>query len=147
MANTYSLAIGTTNNTSATPAAEFRAGASNRAVIMEAGLFLGLTATASVYEFGRPAAIGVTPSNLVLGSQEDSADTNATAGIATAWTTAPTIPAHFFRIYSLSATIGAGVIYTWNEGQELVVPAGGSIVWWNAATNSSQIYIYVKWRE
>ncbi|HYB92385.1 MAG TPA: hypothetical protein VEC38_15215 [Candidatus Binataceae bacterium] len=146
MANTYSLSTPSTVTTSSAPAAEFRAGSSNRAVILEVGIFLG-AATASTYGVGRPAAIGVTPTSPVLGLAEDPADAAATAETAVAWGTAPTAPAHFFRHIALPATVGAGVIWTWSEGQELIVPAAGSIVLWNVATNSASVYWYIKWRE
>jgi hypothetical protein len=146
MSGTFSLDTKTTVTTTGAAAAELRAGSTSRAYVFEMGIFLG-AATASVYRIGRPAANGVTPTSPVIGLPEDPADAAPTAASAVAWGTAPTAPTNFFRSISLPATIGAGVIWTWAEGQELVIPAAGTIVLWNAQANSAVTYWYVKWRE
>lgn len=128
----YSLGVRTSSGTTGTAAWEIRAAATDRLFIVEIGVFLA-AATASTYGLGRPAAIGVTPTSPVTVLAEDSANPTGTGTSALAWGTGPTVPTNFLRRISFPATIGSGVIWTFPKG--LVVPASGSIVLWNAATN------------
>ena len=131
-----SLAVRTTGAADATPAWGIRTGATpGRVKIVELGFFLA-TATASIIGLGRPAAIGVTPTDPVDFLQEDPNDVLASGVIqsALAWATPPTIPAAFPRRIALPATIGTGVIWTFSPG--LVIPVSSSIVLWNLSTNS-----------
>jgi len=94
-------------------------------------------ATASTYGLGRPAAIGVGPTSPVtLLSMYTTGDASGEiqSKTAIAWTTtAPTIPAQFFKRIGFPATIGASILWTFDEG--LYIPAAGTIVLWNLATN------------
>ena len=131
-----SLAVRTTGAADATPAWEIRTGATpGRVKVVELGLFLA-AATASIIGLGRPAAIGVTPTDPVDFLQEDPDDVLASGVIqsALAWATPPTAPTAFLRRIALPATIGTGVIFSFPEG--LVIPVSSSIVLWNLGTNS-----------
>src|SRR3954468_188173 len=105
----YSLANRTSNVTSANACLEIRTAASDRAYIVEIGIFMA-AATASTFGLGRPAAIGVTPTTPVTVLAEDSGSPAGSVQTALAWGTGPTVPANFFRRVSLPATIGTGVI-------------------------------------
>jgi len=130
-----SLAVRTTGAADATPAWEIRTGATpGRVKVVELGLFLA-AATASIIGLGRPAAIGVTPTDPVDFLQEDPDDVLASGVIqsALAWATPPTAPTAFLRRIALPATIGTGVIFSFPNG--LVIPVSSSIVLWNLGTN------------
>ncbi len=131
-----SLGVRTTGASSDTPAWEIRTGSTpGRAKLLEIGVFLA-AATASTIGFGRPAAIGVTPTSPVDFLQEDPNDVLASGVIqsALAWGTPPTAPTNFLRRISLPGTIGTGVIWTFPKG--LVIPVSNSVVLWNLATNA-----------
>jgi hypothetical protein len=82
---------------------------------------------------GRPAAIGVNPTTPQTILQEDPADPVGTVTVCVAWTTtAPTVPANFFRRITCVAAIGAGVIWTFPRGLKIAV--SNSIVLWVIAT-------------
>ncbi len=137
----YSIAQRTTVTTIAAAAWEVRSASANKPKIMEVGLTLGTT-TASVYGFGRPAAIGVTPTTPL--TVVDEQDGNGPAGLTTcavAWGTGPTVPTNFNRRMALPGTIGAGVILTFPRGFGL--PASGSIVIWNITANSAATDLWV----
>jgi hypothetical protein len=130
----FSLGVRTSGAANASAAWEIRCSASTRARLMELGVTLA-AATASTYGLGRPAAIGLTPTAPVDFQPEDPADI-IVAGLvqsALAWATGPTVPANFHRRIGFPATIGSGILWTWQNG--LVIPAGGSIVLWNLALN------------
>jgi hypothetical protein len=60
---------------------------------------------------------------------------------AVAFGTAPTVPAQFFRKFSLAALVGAAVVYTFPRG--IVLPAGGqALVAWNITANSAVVDIH-----
>jgi len=128
----YSLANRTSSGTSGAAALEIRTTSTDRAAILEIGIFLA-AATASTYGIGRPQAIGVTPTTPVTVLAEDYAAPAGTVQTALAWGTGPTVPTYFFRRIALPATIGTGVIWTFPRG--LIIPVSSSIVLWNLATN------------
>lgn len=132
----FELGVRTTGVASGTAAWEIRTGANVRARLIELG-FTMAAATASVYGFGRPAAIGVTPTTPVDFQPQDPADP-VVAGLvqsALAWATGPTVPATFARRLGLPATVGTGIIWTWPRG--FVIPASSSVVLWNLQLNGA----------
>lgn len=139
----YSCAVRSISAASASPLWELRTTSTDRVAILEIGVFLA-AATASTIGLGRPAAIGVTPITTVTGVAEEPANPAGTGVVATAWTTAPTIPATFFRRISVPATVGTGVIWTFPRG--LFVPISSSIILWNLALNGVTD-VYVVWDE
>lgn len=131
------LGVTTTSGVTAEPCWEIRTGSTpGQFRLMELGFTL-VAATASKIGLGRPAAIGVTPTTPVDFQLRDTNDVLASGALqsALAWATKPTIPAQFFKVIGLPATIGAGVI--WEFGPEgLTIPVSSSLVLWNMATNS-----------
>lgn len=129
-----SLAVRTTQTTTAKTCWEIRTGATpGRAKIYEIGITMA-AATASMFGLGRPQAIGITPTSPVDFLAEDSDDIIASGVVqsALAWGTDPTIPTAFLRRVSLPATVGTGIIWTFPKG--LVIPVSSSITIWNLST-------------
>ena len=137
----YSLRTRSTVTTIAAACYELRSAASDRVHLMELGLFIG-AATASTYGLGRPAAIGVTPTAPVT-VQAHEADPAGTAQAAVAWGTGPTVPAQFFRVVTLPAVIGSGIIWTFGANG-IVIPISSSLVVWNITANSAVLDVYVE---
>lgn len=142
----YELGIRTTVTTIAAAAAEFRSASGNIVKLRELGITLG-AATASTYGFGRPAAIGVTPTSPITVLPTNPSETAGTATTAIAWGTGPTVPANFFKRIALPATIGAGIIWTWDAAVFIIGPgnaaaAVASIVIWNITANSAVTELY-----
>lgn len=134
----YSLANRTTNVTTNNATIELIAGATHRYRLLETGVFMAAT-TASVFSFGRPAAIGVTPTTPILMLAEEVADASPECKTALAWATPPTPPTAAMRRLNLPATIGAGVILTFPRG--IAVAVNGTLVHENVgATGVSDIY-------
>lgn len=105
--------------------------------VVEVGFFC-TAATASSVGLGRPAAIGVTPTSPVTVLAAKNGDQAGTAQTASAWGTAPTVPANFLRRIVLPANIGAGCIWQWNV-DDLTIPSGGSLVLWNFGAAAGSI--------
>lgn len=124
----------TTGVGSGAAALEIIAGATKGFWLRQIDLTLAV-ATASVYQVGRPAVKGITPTTPVLLMVEESADpTTSQAGSALAWATPPTVPTQFYQGAALPAAIGASVVFTF---ERLWVPATTSIVLWNGAANGA----------
>lgn len=137
----YSLGVRTSNVTIANACLEIRTAATDRARIMEMGIFMA-AATASTFGIGRPQAIGITPTSPVTVLSEEFADPAGTVTTALAWGTGPTVPTAFLRRVTLPATIGAGVVLTFPRG--LIIPISSSIVVWNiTGTGVSDIYVVI----
>lgn len=128
----YAIARRTTNVTSGASAHTLITAATDRAKLMEAGIFMA-AATASTYSLGRPAANGVTATSPVTLLAEDAGDPAGTTQSALAWSTSPTNPTNDLRRWAAPATIGVGVIFTFPRG--IVVPISGNFVLQNLATN------------
>ena len=142
----YELGINTTVTTTAAAAAELRAASGTPIRLRELGLTLAV-ATASTYGIGRPAAIGITPTSPKTVLPSNPSDPAGTATTAVAWGTGPTVPAEFLRRITLPATVGAGVIWTWELGRFIIGPGNAaagvaSIVVWNLATNANNMNLY-----
>ena len=128
----YAIARRTTNTTSGAAAHTIYTGSTDRAAVLEVGVFMG-AATASTYGLGRPAAAGVTPTSPVLLLAEDPANPAATVNSALAWATSPTNPTDALRRWASPATIGTGVIWTFPRG--LMIAVSSNFVLQNLATN------------
>lgn len=140
---TFSIGVRTSNTTTGNACFELRTGSGERISIDEIGIFMA-AATASTFGFGRPAAIGVTPTSPVTPTAHDPADSATGATTALAWGTGPTIPALFIRRIGLPATIGAGVIWTFPE--PIVVAVSSSVILWNLST-TGVADVYVTYRD
>lgn len=111
-----SAAVRTTNVTVSTSTLEIFTSASGGYRLLELGITIN-AATATVFGFGKPAAIGVTPAGGGGMLFEDQGNSSSpTSNTALSWATAPTSPSPFQRRVSLPATIGAGIIWTFPRG-------------------------------
>lgn len=128
----YAIARRTTNTTSGNSAHSLITTSTDRAALLEAGVFMG-AATASTYGLGRPAAAGVTPTSPVTLLAEDPANPAGTVTSALAWGTSPTNPTESLRRWASPATIGTGVIWTFPRG--LLIAISSNLVLQNLATN------------
>lgn len=137
----YTFAARTSNVTIANACWELRTTSTDRARLMELGIFLA-GATASTFGLGRPQAIGVTPTSPQTFLGEDSAEPAATLTSALAWGTGPTVPVNFLRRISLPATVGTGVIWTFPRG--ILIPVSSSLILWNiSATAVADVYAVI----
>jgi hypothetical protein len=128
----YALAQRTINTTAATPTWEIRSASTNKPRLMELG-YSCVTAVAATMGFGRPAAIGTTPTtpqNFVA-ENDASAPTSLTTACV-AWGGAPTVPANFNRRITNQALVGVGVIWTFPRGFDIAISQ--SVVLWVIAT-------------
>lgn len=130
----FSIATRTSSGTTATAAQEIIAGSNNAFSMKEIGITIN-AATASVFGLGQPAAKGITPGTTSTVQAEDQGNTTAgNTTVAQTWGTGPTVPTNFFRRVSLPATIGAGIIWTFPRGINVLKTV--TEVLWNATTNS-----------
>ncbi len=80
------------------------------------GLTLAVGST-SVFGFGVPAVIGVTPATESTFVYEDGGNTStALTVVALSWATSPTNPSVYSRRVSCPGTIGAGISWTFPRG-------------------------------
>jgi hypothetical protein len=128
-----SLSLNTTVTTIGAAANDLLAASTIAPRIMEVHVNLG-AATASTYGLGRSGNVPVQTSPVLL-LAENPTDPAFKSGCAVAWTTAPTVPANFFRRVTLPAAIGSGIIWTFPRG--LMLAAGAAMLLWNLATNSA----------
>ncbi len=130
-----SAAVLSTNVTTAQSPVEVIASATNAYKLMETGLSIA-AATTSIYLFGFPAAIGLTPATTAAFVFEDGGNTS-TPGTLTAltWATSPTPPTVPSRRIVLPGTIGAGVVWTFPRG--LAVLKAKTLAYSNSGTTSA----------
>jgi hypothetical protein len=136
----YSIGNRTTNTTTANPALEVIAPAAGTKVTQ---ITITLAAaTASVFGFGRAAAVGITPTSPATLVRHDPGRPETTTATALAWGTAPTIPATFIARINLPATIGATATLSFPEG--ITLATGESLVVWNlSGTGAADINVTV----
>jgi hypothetical protein len=127
-------------------------GATSSAVrIFECGHFCN-AATASPYSIGRPANTPVASTSVLVKAVNPDADVTGVTNVDSAWSTAPTTPTTIFRLCSLPATIGAGMVFVWPEGSEIFLSkTAGANQWvtiWNySGSTGSVLNSYWKVRE
>lgn len=136
----YSAAARSTALTTGLASLSIITASTDRAVILESGIFLA-AATASVFALGRPAANGVTPTSPTALQAEDAGSPTATATFALAWGTAPTAPTVALRRWAGPATIGTGVIFTYPRG--IVIAISSNYVHHNLAATVAAADHYV----
>lgn len=124
--------IGTTKtgvNTASTVMWAIKAGAADRAFLLELGLWVATAPTTGPdFRLLRPNAAGVTPTSTLF-QAEDTGDPVATAALETAWGTAPTLQATpiDLRRFGLPVTAGSGIVWTFgNRG--LVIPTATELL-------------------
>jgi hypothetical protein len=129
----FSLAQRTTGATTSTAALEIIAGANNAFSLKEIGFTIN-AATASVLNLGAPAAKGTTPTSVTVLAEDQGNTTTGNSAGALTWVTGPTIPANFVRRVSLPNTVGAGIIWTFPRGFNVLKAT--TLVLWNFITGS-----------
>lgn len=135
----YSLALRTTVTTIAAASWGCLAPATNEPGIMEFGYFNG-AATACVVGLGRSANVPTLTGGVAFQAEDEGRPAGVTQA-AVAFGTAPTVPAQFFRRFSLAALVGAAVVYTFPRGLTLAA-AGAALVSWNITANSAVVDIH-----
>jgi hypothetical protein len=120
--------------------------------IREFGAFCN-AATASPGWLGRPANTPVATTNALGLAVNPDSDVASITNAGSAWSTAPTTPTIIYRRWNLPATIGAGIVFVWDSGEEILLSkTAGSNQWlihWNptGGATGSQHNTYWKWRE
>lgn len=92
-------------------------------------------ATASIFQLGRPAAKGITPTTPKAAQEQHGVRVGGVTS-AVAWATEPTVPASFLATFHLAATIGSRVQ---QEFQDLWIPPTQTIVLWNSSATGAAI--------
>lgn len=135
----YSLAANSAAVTQGAAACEIRSTSAHKPKIFELGFSQSvLPATTSIsMGIGRPAAIGQNPGGPVkVIDEQDGNGPTALTTMATAWGTAPTVPANFFRRTTVTnATLGTGAIFSFPRGLALAITS--SVVLWVITVSSS----------
>lgn len=135
----YSLSQRTTVTTIAAASWAALSPATNEAALMELGYING-AATACVVGWGRSANTPTLTGGVAFLPEDPDRPTGLTQA-AVAFGTAPTVPAQFFRRFSVAALVGAGILFTFPRG--IVLAAGGpAIVAWNITANSAAVDIH-----
>lgn len=117
--------------------------------IRELGTFNN-AATAGNILIGRPANTPV-QTGPTVGNPTDPDDAAATAtAVASTWSTAPTTPTTVYRRIGLPASIAAGIVWTWNPGEEISLSKTAGVnmwlVWWNYGAGAISVQNqYAKW--
>jgi hypothetical protein len=146
VAGRYSVGVNTPAAAAGAAYATIHTAAGARARIQEIHAFTQ-AATASRIAVGRKNNTPVA-STSVLGQAEDPADAAAVTNVDTAWSTAPTAPANFLRRGSLANLIGAGVMWVWTPGKELIIPVSDWLIIWNdGAAAGSILSLTIVWEE
>jgi hypothetical protein len=141
---TLALASATAGN----GAAGFNFRATRRSLIYEVGIFQPGTGTATVVAggIGKPANSGSVAASSTTAGVITDLDVAASGLCATAWSTAPTAPSPFLRRFSIPATLGAGVIFTFPRG--IYVAEGADFCIWNSGgTTWLAQNVYIDWEE
>lgn len=139
----YSIGVRTTDVTIAHPGHTLVTAATDRAALLEYGLFLA-GAGATTQGLGRPAAVGVGATATIALQAEDPGSPAGTLLSVLEWTTTdPTPPTVYMRRIGFPATIGVGVIWTFPRG--LIIPISGNLVTYNivAVTTGNDQYAVV----
>ena len=110
--------------------------------IRECGHFCN-AATASPYSIGRPANTPTASTSVLVKAVNPDGDVTGTTNVDSAWSTAPTTPTIIYRLCSLPATVGAGMVFVWNPGEEIwLSKTAGSNQWvtiWNYSGSTGSV--------
>lgn len=150
MPGVYEASCTTATTAAAQPIATISTAAGQQVRIRELGIF-NQSGVAAGISLGVPAALGTgtQAGNLVQASDPSDVagvtklvfgTASALAGWGSAAPTAPTVP---FRLFQLPATIGAGIVWVWNDN-ELVIPVSKQVVIWQTSTSIVTFDVYVK---
>ncbi len=146
MAALYEVSIRTPAAGAAAAFAAIRSSASLRPVIREIGI-VSTAATAASIGLIRASNTPVATTS-VLGQAQDTAEPAALTNVDSGWSTAPTVGASFLKRVDLPATIGSGIVWTWDRGKGLVIPVSSSLVLWNFGGGAGPVLdLWVVWEE
>jgi hypothetical protein len=125
-------------NSANTVLAQLRTAATDRAKIIEVGIFIGTApTTAPDIGFGRTSGAGTTPTQVANGAA-DPADPAATALVDTGWATRPTYTAApYLRRLVFPVTIGAGVI--WQFTNPIILAVSTAVGFVNIAATGATV--------
>lgn len=115
---------------------DIRSNSGDRVRVLEIGIF-NTAATTCIVSMERQTTLGTTSTTVVPQAGEPG-DAAATTLIGTAWSVAPASTAVPMRRITLSAAIGAGVIWTFGMG-DMVIPVSSSIILMNRAGTTAGI--------
>lgn len=126
----YQVSDRSASITAAARFAEIRTAATDRAFVREIGVAVGVAGAAPTIGLIRPNAIGVTPTTPKTAQSLDPAAPAASITSAVAWGTAPTLPGTpiYLARVGLPASLGAGWVWSWNPGEELIIPVSSSLL-------------------
>ena len=138
MAYTYGTSNYSANGLSATALCDIETSAADSVRLMDVEHRQAVGVGTTQIGLGRPAntPVGIGP----IGFIADDPGSNVPAArtfLFTNWSTAPTVPAAFFRRYSTTSVVGTGVLWTWPQG--LAVAPSAGLVLWNI-TGGSPLY-------
>ncbi len=139
-----SLGAATTVGTVTAPAFDIRSGSGGPTVKLMEYSFMSGAATASTAGIGRPGNDATPPvqtSTTVLQAEDPSVVNASVTATAVTWSTAPTVPAQFFRRVYLTNVIGAGIIFTFPRGLAFIANRG--LVHWNLVASTALGFINV----
>ena len=146
MGNRYEIGVRTPAAAAGAAYMTIHTGASYRARIVEIGVDASAGTLSSV-GWGKPANTPVATTS-VLGQQFDGIDAVSTVNVDTAWSTAPTVPANFFRRFAIPATAGAGFIWTYPDNAPRILAVSSWLCLWNfGASAGAALDVYVVWEE
>ncbi len=121
------------------PLWEVRAAATHKPKIMELAVTFDVASPLAL-GIGRPAAIGSGVTDVKWGSDEEMGTQTSLTTFVRIWATPPTLPTTFLRRTTLNGANGVTILWIWPRG--LGIPASGSVVVWNLATNSApDVYV------
>lgn len=121
----YTVGITAAAAAAGAPYMDIRTTATDRAFLLELGIFVS-TAVASSVGLVRSTAVGTASTTSAL-RPEDSGDPAGTALAGSVWSANPTLDTVYLRRANFAANIGAGVIWTFG-GRGLVIPVSSSLV-------------------
>jgi hypothetical protein len=144
MACGYELGVVTVAAASGAAYCTIHTGATRRLRLWEVGFFSAAGTVASV-GIGTPANTPVATTS-VLGATLQVNDPTSTVDVDTAWSTAPTTPAKFFRQITLPATAGSGCI--WVFQRPILIAVSSWLCLWNFGAATGPILDgYFSWEE
>lgn len=127
---------------------EIRNSTTRRMYVVEIGVFTG-AATATGVGLVRCSAQGTNGTSVAGQSEDPNITAAATGAIYTAVTTGLTLGTNYLRRAMLPAAIGAGIIWTWPPGNELILGTSSStaVVNISAAVGANPTHAYCVWFE
>jgi hypothetical protein len=118
--------------------------------LMEIGLSNNAATASNISLFRNTAATYAASTSTSAGQADNPSMAAGTGLVDTAWTTAPTVTAASRLLrYTLPATIGAGLIWTFPEGIFILTatPTSHIVIWNEGAAAGSVLNGYAVWGE